>query len=89
MISVIEFRISVLIILDHRKYTEFRNVALLLLLHSKECKKIRFQEPKATVSVCADREIAYICADRVRSVGRLALQGIISGGAIFCVQRLQ
>ena len=44
---------------------------------------------RVMVSVCADRETAYICADRVRSVGRLGLQGIISTvGAILCVQRL-
>ena len=54
----------------------------------RQVKKKRLQ-PKGMVSVCTDREIAYICADRVRSVGRLALLGIISGGAIFCVPRLQ
>ena len=37
----------------------------------------------------SDRETAYICADRVPSVGCLGLQGIISTvGVIFCVQRL-
>ena len=44
---------------------------------------------RVMVSVCADRETAYICADRVRSVGRLGLQGIIREvGAIFCVKKL-
>ena len=39
--------------------------------------------------VLSDRETAYICADRVPSVGCLGLQGIISTvGAIFSTQRL-
>ena len=53
-----------------------------LNIHNHICRNIKQEYEDMSiwgmVSVCADRETAYICADRVPSVGRLGLQGIIS-----------